>query len=60
MVSCVTANVCYYFECYSIIIYVMLINSINDMATALSNVRPIPDMPTFSLYSHDHRPTNIS
>ena len=44
--SCVAANVCYYFECYSIICYVdkqhtRVIRYVVLTATALSNVRPI-------------------
>ena len=42
--SCVAANVCYYFECYSIICYVDKQHTRSALltATTLSNVRPIP------------------
>ena len=41
--SCVAANVCYYFECDSMICYVYKqhIRSVSLTATTLSNVRPI-------------------
>ena len=41
--SCVAANVCYYFECYSIICYVdkQHIRSVLLTATTLFNVMPV-------------------